>query len=65
MKEILNQIGGWWCLRMHDSVMWPAHGKYRCRTCLREYPVEFERIPSDAPAHSPGPVTGWVATRRA
>jgi hypothetical protein len=32
-----------WCMAMHRSIMWPAHGHYECRTCGREYPVAWER----------------------
>jgi hypothetical protein len=42
VRQFFNQLGKWWCVRMHDAVMWPSHGKYRCRTCRREYVVEFE-----------------------
>jgi len=28
---------------MHDEITWPIHGRYRCRTCWREYPVAWER----------------------
>jgi hypothetical protein len=36
---------------MHESVMWPIHGRYECRTCGRSYPVLW-----DAPA-APEPAT--------
>jgi hypothetical protein len=32
-----------WCKAMHESLMWPSHGHYECRTCGREYPVPWER----------------------
>ena len=32
-----------WCRAMHESLMWPAHGRYECCTCGREYPVPWER----------------------
>lgn len=31
-----------WCKAMHESLMWPSHGHYQCRTCGREYPVVWE-----------------------
>ena len=31
-----------WCRNMHDSLMWPMHGKYTCAKCLREHPVPWE-----------------------
>jgi hypothetical protein len=42
MKQMMDQIQEFWCTRMHAGVMWPIHGRYQCRTCLREYPVHFE-----------------------
>lgn len=65
MKQWMNRIGEWWCVRMHDAVMWPAHGKYRCRTCFREYAVEFEGVPQRGANRPSLPLSGWVATRRA
>jgi hypothetical protein len=65
MKQVWNQIGEWWCMRMHDSVMWPSHGQYRCRTCMREYAVQFEGVPQRGREQSQAPLAGWVATRRA
>ncbi|HKA00629.1 MAG TPA: hypothetical protein VKE70_29155 [Candidatus Solibacter sp.] len=38
-----------WCRTMHDAAMWPMHGKYVCRQCLREHPVEWEGAKSLAP----------------
>jgi len=31
-----------WCRQMHNSLMWPMHGKYKCSKCLREHPVAWE-----------------------
>jgi hypothetical protein len=31
-----------WCHAMHTHTMWPLKGEYRCRTCLRTYPVAWE-----------------------
>jgi hypothetical protein len=41
MKDLLNKVETLWCETMHDRVMWPIHGHYKCSTCLREYPVAF------------------------
>lgn len=65
MKQLWNGIGEWWCLRMHDSVMWPSHGQYRCRTCFREYAVQFEGTARPGREQSAAPLAGWIATRRA
>jgi hypothetical protein len=42
MRDFMNRIEELWCTNMHSNVMWPIHGKYRCGSCLREYPVGFE-----------------------
>ena len=44
MRDFMNRIRGLWCETMHDRVLWPIHGKYRCATCQREYAVEFEEL---------------------
>jgi hypothetical protein len=31
-----------WCRQMHDGAMWPMHGRYLCRQCLREYRLAWE-----------------------
>ena len=41
MKQLLDQVEELWCHTMHGAVMWPIHGEYRCRACLRSYPVPF------------------------
>jgi hypothetical protein len=38
-KKVGWDLGAIWCGLMHDSVMWPIHGKYQCRTCGRRYPA--------------------------
>ena len=42
MKRFLDTVGQFWCKNMHTEMTWPFRGHYRCRTCLREYPVPFE-----------------------
>ena len=37
-----NWISELWCKKMHSRAMWPIHGRYICRECLREYPVAWE-----------------------
>ena len=41
MRDFIDRIQELWCAAMHDRALWPIHGKYRCATCLREYPVPF------------------------
>ncbi len=43
MSRLLNKIGETWCRVMHPDPMWPVNGKYRCRKCLREFPVAWEQ----------------------
>jgi hypothetical protein len=46
---LTEALGGFWCRLMHDSPMWPIHGEYQCRVCLRRYGVpwaEESREPS-------------------
>jgi transposase-like protein len=37
-----DRISELWCRRMHSRAMWPIHGRYLCRQCLREYTVKWE-----------------------
>ena len=37
-----NRIADLWCRNMHTEAMWPIHGKYICKRCLREHAVEWE-----------------------
>jgi hypothetical protein len=39
-----GRLAAFWCKTMHPSPMWPSHGQYRCRTCFREYPVQWEPV---------------------
>jgi hypothetical protein len=41
MKQLLDQAETLWCHAMHGEVMWPIHGEYRCRACLRTYAIPF------------------------
>jgi hypothetical protein len=38
-RELGSSIGRVWCGLMHESLMWPAHGQYECRSCGRRYPA--------------------------
>jgi hypothetical protein len=37
----LDKVGDLWCRYTHEAVMWPIHGHYQCRICLRQYPVPW------------------------
>jgi len=39
----IEEINGWWCRTTHESIFWPIHGRYRCVTCGRGYPVPWAR----------------------
>jgi len=52
MKELLDEVEVLWCQAMHGQVMWPIHGEYRCRACLRTYPVPFASTAVHAGARS-------------
>jgi hypothetical protein len=41
-RELQWELGAIWCSLMHESVMWPVHGHYECRTCGRRYPAFAE-----------------------
>jgi len=39
MKKAGWELGTVWCGLMHQSVRWPVHGHFQCRTCGRRYPA--------------------------
>ena len=41
-KSSPGHLAAFWCMVMHRASLWPSHGRYRCSTCLREYPVPWE-----------------------
>jgi hypothetical protein len=41
MRNLWNRCGDLWCEFMHSGSMWPIHGTYRCRQCLRTRPVSW------------------------
>jgi len=45
MEAMMNTLSELWCNFMHESPMWPIHGHYQCRTCGREYPVQWDQEP--------------------
>ena len=52
-----------WCRNMHESSMWPMHGKYTCSKCLRQHPVPWDtRNPIDTPARPPRTVAARSAS---
>ncbi len=49
----MSKIGEWWCRLFHNELMRPVGGVYRCRACLREFPVPWEQphARTEAPVH--------------
>jgi hypothetical protein len=45
---MFHKIGTVWCRLRHESLMWPVHGYYRCRSCGRRYPA-FPEAPAVDP----------------
>ena len=41
MKNFLTQYNDLWCEFMHRDTMWPIHGEYKCRECLRTRSVPW------------------------
>jgi hypothetical protein len=39
----MRRLAGLWCTLMHDSLMWPIHGEYECRTCGHRQPIPWEQ----------------------
>ena len=50
MKALWTSISSAWCQMIHRSPMWPVNGKYRCRTCMREYSVPWEEPKEESPS---------------
>jgi hypothetical protein len=60
-----NRIADLWCRKMHTEAMWPIHGRYVCKRCLREYPVEWrgQYAPIEEPGVQSDPSV-WLAEHR-
>jgi hypothetical protein len=50
IKASRHRLADFWCKLMHPAPMWPSHGRYRCRTCRRDYPVPWESDPRKTPS---------------
>jgi hypothetical protein len=42
LRRVSEGVARGWCHTMHPAPMWPIHGEYRCRRCLRQHPVPWE-----------------------
>ncbi|HZQ55990.1 MAG TPA: hypothetical protein VFB14_27600 [Bryobacteraceae bacterium] len=47
--SFLSNIGHLWCSFAHNDVMWPIHGQYQCRRCLRYHTVAWEQPQAEGP----------------
>jgi hypothetical protein len=45
INRFQSAIGTAWCSFWHDDIYWPVNGSYKCRTCLRVYPVRWSNCP--------------------
>ena len=43
---LFERLAHFWCSFAHDEVMWPMHGQYRCRRCLRSHEVPWAKAES-------------------
>jgi hypothetical protein len=41
MRALWSRIENAWGKVVHNQLMWPIHGYYSCRVCLRRYPVPW------------------------
>ena len=51
-SQFRSRVGSVWCNAMHESVMWPTHGHYECRTCGRRHLAFAESEITARPAES-------------
>ena len=42
MRSLWNRASIGWCRTFHPEPLWPVHGQYRCRACLRTYSVPWQ-----------------------
>jgi len=40
--DTTGRLGVLWCRLMHNAPMWPIHATYRCRICMRSYPIPWD-----------------------
>jgi hypothetical protein len=41
LRALWDRVTFEWCRTFHSGPYWPVHGNYRCRICLRSYPVPW------------------------
>jgi hypothetical protein len=48
-SQLQSRIDTVWCRLMHESILWPIHSHYECRTCGRRYPAFAEAPTAGSP----------------
>ena len=61
MRASIDYISSVWCALFHSDVMWPIHGHYVCRQCLRQFPIPWE--PQRRASEPKSILTGQFASR--
>jgi hypothetical protein len=51
LRSFYREAAENWCHFAHAEPMWPVNGEYRCRTCLRTYPVPWANTTAPAKAN--------------
>jgi hypothetical protein len=52
--RLQSRIGTLWCSLVHESVTWPIHSEFECRSCGRRYAAFAEPpIANSAVSRSP------------
>lgn len=65
MKNLLERVEEFWCRTMHGAPLWPSHGRYQCRVCLREFPIQFEKSEDEVPPRRNASLIAAAVARRA
>jgi len=75
LRSFYREAAENWCHFAHAEPMWPVNGEYRCRTCLRTYPVPWANTTAgegqsqpcgaDSPVCAPTTLVGAPAARPA
>jgi hypothetical protein len=48
MKSLWDRWSDFWCQFAHTGQLWPIHGAYKCRQCLRVRSVAWANQPGAA-----------------
>ena len=61
-SQLQSRIDTVWCRLMHESILWPIHSHYECRTCGRRYPAFAEASTAGTSSALPSPIKAPAAT---